>query len=38
MSTLGSDAARYANVLFGRRMFLENAGTNRGATLFLMIV
>ena len=30
-------AGAYPNVLFGRRMFFENAGTNRGGMLFLMI-
>src|SRR4051794_15215820 len=37
VSTLGDVAGTYVNVLVGRRMFFENAVTNRGGTLFFRI-
>ena len=37
MSALGAPAGAYPNVLFGRRMFFENAATKRAGTLFLRI-
>ena len=35
VSALGVPGGAYPNVLFGRRMFFENAVTNRAGTLFL---
>src|SRR6188472_4583451 len=37
VSMLGSEGDLYWKLLFGRKTFLENDATNRGAMLFLMI-